>query len=226
MRTAGRVGLSVLLLLATAPPDEAQSRNPSVQERGKQQPSVVPTRQLITPAGVHTAFDEKVYAVAFGRSSEEVWALLGRNWVRHGSNGRLLRLDWRKNRITFERDVNGSVGLQGLVFDPVSRHLLATAAVEDGAGSASAEVGVPAVRESAFVLNASTAQRLSGSLAVARKKNRLGYRPVVVPLTFGNALDVLDTESDELKRSIPSGIAPFAAVFTEDGTVAYASNWG
>ena len=38
-------------------------------------PGVITTRQAITPAGVQTVFDGRVYGVVFGASADQIWAL-------------------------------------------------------------------------------------------------------------------------------------------------------
>ena len=62
----------------------AASRDPK-PVRAVMDPGVVVTRQNITPAGVQSVFEGRVYGVTFGASSEEVWALtvkdlIGLNW--------------------------------------------------------------------------------------------------------------------------------------------------
>src|SRR5262247_4073422 len=53
-------------------------------------PGVVTTRQTITPAGVPTIFDGRVYGVVFGASSSTVFALTGR---RRNSPSQVFQLD-------------------------------------------------------------------------------------------------------------------------------------
>jgi hypothetical protein len=51
-------------------------------------PGVVTTRQAITPAGVPTVFDGRVYGIAFGKTSSEMWV---------ANASRLYRLDVKGN---------------------------------------------------------------------------------------------------------------------------------
>src|SRR5215813_12404601 len=71
-------------------------------------PGVVTTRQAITPAGVPTVFKGRVYGVAFGANSSELWVL---------NATRVYRLDWNQNRVLDNVPLNGSPGLQGIRFD-------------------------------------------------------------------------------------------------------------
>ena len=48
-------------------------------------PGIITTRQAITPAGVPMVFEGRVYGVAFGKTSADLWVL---------SASRLYRLDW------------------------------------------------------------------------------------------------------------------------------------
>ena len=53
-------------------------------------PGVVTTRQQITPAGVPSIFQGRVYGVGFGRTDGELWVL-------HATH--LWKLDWRENKV-------------------------------------------------------------------------------------------------------------------------------
>jgi len=43
------------------------------QTRAVTDPGVITTRQTITPAGVPTVFDGRVYGVAFGEDASNIW---------------------------------------------------------------------------------------------------------------------------------------------------------
>jgi hypothetical protein len=53
-------------------------------------PGVVTTRQAITPAGVPTVFQGRVYGVAFGKSSDDLWV---------ANASEIYRVDVKANRI-------------------------------------------------------------------------------------------------------------------------------
>ena len=83
--------------------------------RGVTDPGVVTTRQAITPAGVQSVFDGRVYGVAFGASASELWVLTGRS---RAGKAQLYRLDWLKNAVGGRWELEGAPALQGLAFDP------------------------------------------------------------------------------------------------------------
>src|SRR6202034_1202870 len=74
-------------------------------------PGVVTTRQAITPAGVPTVFDGRVYGVAFGKTSSEVWV---------ANASRLYKLDVKANRVAEMIPTEGTPGMQGIAFDPAT----------------------------------------------------------------------------------------------------------
>ncbi len=163
-------------------------------------PGVVTTRQTITPAGTPTIFQGRVYGVAFGASSNEVWVL--------GAT-QLYRLDWRANRVLSNITHKSSPGLQGLVF----RGAPWVAAASRRAGLYTVEQG--ALARVAGELGSVNA----GALAVSEKT-------AVVPLIAANKLAVIDLESKTVRGFVETGIAPFGAVLNRAGTVAWVSNWG
>ena len=83
--------------------------------RGVTDPGVVTTRQAITPAGVQSVFDGRVYGIAFGSSASELWVLTGRT---RAGKAQLYRLDWLKNAVGGRWELEGAPALQGLAFDP------------------------------------------------------------------------------------------------------------
>src|SRR5882672_1386846 len=84
--------------------------------RGVTDPGVITTRQTITPAGVQTVFDGRVYGLTFGATGDELWVLAG---ARGGPN--VYRLDWRENVVRDRWPLQGTAALQGLVLDPATR---------------------------------------------------------------------------------------------------------
>ncbi len=175
-------------------------------------PGVVTTRQTITPAGVPTIFQGRVYGVAFGASSNELWV---------ANATRLYRLDWQANRVLDSLPLEGTPGLQSLQYDAVNGRVLA---------------GVTAKNRRTLLVSAKDG-RMSpvtealgaypiGALAVAAKPNGEGRRVAVVPLTRDNQLAVIDLEANQIIGKAATGIAPFGAVVNGQGTAAYVSNWG
>src|SRR3954471_3493781 len=101
----------VLLLFAgclIAPAQPSDSYEPGKHSavnapvRAVTDPGVVTTRQTITPAGVPTVFNGRVYGVAFGASASELWVLNATN---------VFRLDWKNNKILDRIELGGSPGL-------------------------------------------------------------------------------------------------------------------
>ena len=68
-------------------------------------PGVITTRQTITPAGVPTIFQGRVYGVAFGQNSSEMWVL---------NTNHVYRLDWRQNKVLGRVVHGGAPGLPGI----------------------------------------------------------------------------------------------------------------
>ncbi len=196
-----------ILLAASLPAQELPQPRRAVSD-----PGVITTRQAITPAGLQSVFEGRVYGVAFGAGPAELWVLGARH---------LSRLDWRRNQVLERLAVDGASGLQGLRRDPQSGRILAAFAPKDaarlwmtgGGGSpASWDLG---------------AKHLTGAPAAARKANGQGQRIAVVPLTHANELAVLDlNDPGKLLRRVHTGIAPFAAAIRADGAQAWVSNWG
>ena len=89
------------------------------QERIVKDPGVITTRQAITPAGLQSVFNGRVYGVAFGKTSHEVWVL-------HAHE--VTFLDWRANKALAHVTFEGSAGLGGIRYDPSADRALVTIA--------------------------------------------------------------------------------------------------
>jgi hypothetical protein len=85
------------------------------QTRAVTDPGVITTRQTITPAGVPTVFDGRVYGVAFGEDASNIWV---------ATEKKLFQLDWRQNRLLEAITLNGLPGLQDIGFDSVAKRPL------------------------------------------------------------------------------------------------------
>ncbi len=186
-------------------------------------PGVITTRQGITPAGVQSVFDGKVFGLTFGATDDEVWVL-----TRANSGGAdLFRLDWMQNRVRQQVKLAGAPALQGLVFDPARLSPLVAIAVPPKVVNNREGGAVQLWRSegSAFVpLAADLGRHLGGAPALAR--NGSGGR-AVVPLVFDNALAVVDAETGKVSGVVKTGgVAPFGAVVSRDGRTAWVSNWG
>lgn len=205
-----RFHLTILLTLFLGP---LAGQTPDRPLRSVTDPGVVTTRQTITPAGVPAVFDGRVYGVAFGASSDDLWVLNQRG---------LYRFDWRRNRVLDRlQPAPRRAGLQGVALDPAANRALYTGTSNDR------DVWLAAADSGKRVeLRAKIGRHLSGAPAIAPKPNPKGERLAVIPLVYDNQLAVIDLNSASGHTTVPTGIAPFAAVIDGAGTTAWVSNWG
>ena len=186
-------------------------------------PGVITTRQTITPAGLQTVFDGRVYGIAFGSSAEQIWVLAG---TREG-NPSLYQSDWHSNRVLDRWPMPGSAALQGLVLDPTTDSPLVGVTIPAKAAGNRPGGAVQLLRrdgKSFSPLAADLGRYLAGAPALARAAARA---TAVVPLVFDDALAVIDAETGKVRgRVATNGIAPFAAAISRDGHTAWVSNWG
>jgi YVTN family beta-propeller protein len=186
------------------------AQQPGQPVRAVTDPGVVTTRQTISPAGVPAVFSGKVQGVAFGESDADVWVL---------NNNLLMRFNWKANRVEEKHEIIGRPGMQGLAYHR-QRRAAFVAQAERVRGEAwpvrlISAGGGQAQREVAGKLGT----HQNGAPAVAGDT-------AVVPLTFDNALAIIDLRTGAAKRSEKTGIAPFAAVLSRDGGTAWVSHWG
>jgi DNA-binding beta-propeller fold protein YncE len=173
------------------------------QDRKVSDPGVITTRQAITPAGVQSVFNGRVYGVAFGKTPNELWVL---------HKGEITFLDWRANKVLAHIPFEGSAGLAGIRYDASTDRALV-----DISNHGEAELW--SVRRD----GAHTSWKL-GSSANAGALATTG-RIAVVPLIHGNTLAIADLSKGTV-RAVKTEIAPFGAALNHDETVAYVTNWG
>lgn len=175
--------------------------------RAVSDPGVVTTRQTITPAGVPTVFQGRVYGVAFGPDASELWVL---------NANHVYRLDWRQNKVLGRVVHGGAPGLQSLAFADGAAYF----GMKQGGGAGQVRLAKLSPGDlSPNVLTGALGEHLAGALAIGNGK-------ALVPLIFNNSLAVVDLATRETPGKVDTGIAPFAAVMNRAGTVAYVSNWG
>jgi YVTN family beta-propeller protein len=197
------------------------AQEPARPVRAVTDPGVITTRQAITPAGVQTIFDGRVFGLTFGATGDELWVLTRAN--RGGAD--LFRLDWMQNRVQSRWELPGAPALQGLALDPVRKTPLVGVtippkAVNNRAGGAVQLLWYDGARFTA--LAADLGRHLGGAPAVAGNSRR-----AVVPLVFENAVAVVDAETGRVAGTIKTGgVAPFGAVISRDGRTGWISNWG
>ncbi len=204
-------------------------------------PGIIPTRQAITPAGIQMVFPGKVYGVAFGASSDSVYALAA------GTSGSLVyQLDWRANRAT--QIVRSSVtpGMQAIAFDPgrgapvisgvatVRSAQTASAAAQPQQRPAASQSNPPAarpasrpvvqlvsIREGTATVEApEVGATVAGGIALIDHGAR-----ALVALTFTDELAIVDRATGASTK-IKTGIAPFSVIANAAATEAFVSNWG
>ena len=182
------------------------------QTRAVTDPGTITTRQAITPAGVPTVFDGRVYGVAFGEDASTIWV---------ANAEKLFQLDWRQNRSLEAIMLNGLPGLQGIQFDSVAKRPLLA-----GLRRASTGPAHVALMDRGAVVAGDLGTYQAGAIAIAREPDSRGRRLAVVPLTANNQLAVIDLTKRELAGKAATGIAPFGAVVSHDGAIAFVTNWG
>lgn len=218
-QTAVIVGIGLGLFAAVLQSQE--SRQPV---RGVSDPGVITTGQAITPAGVQSVFDGRVYGITFGATDADVWVLTGRN---RASQPEVYHLDWLENRTRARWAVAGTAALQGIVFDPVRKSPLVGITVPAKAAGNRPGGAVQLLRvdgDALVPLAADLGLHLGGAPALARGGPR---GRAIVPLVFDNALAILDADTGNVTGTVKTGgVAPFAAVVAADGRSAWVSNWG
>jgi DNA-binding beta-propeller fold protein YncE len=173
-------------------------------------PGVVTTRQAITPAGVPTVFQGRVYGVAFGKTSSDLWV---------ANATQLYRLDVKGNRIAEIIPTEGQPGMQGITFDPTTNRPLIVVNARRQIGLYTQTPSRQGGGNKLIPIVEGLGQNVAGSVAIA------GHIAVVA-LTPKNQIAVIDTATGKLLGMARTGIAPFAAVISKDAKIAYVSNWG
>lgn len=205
----------LLLILLTA---ALSAQTPQQPLRAVTDPGVVTTRQAIAPAGVPSVFMGRVYGVAWGSSADELWVL-------HADS--VYRLDWRNNKTLARIPHGGSPGAQSILADPATgKPFIANSARGTGARNPAQarllSVEANAVQPVATGLGAFQ----PGAFSIAAKPNPQGRRVLVLPLVYENKIAVIDLAKGEVLSHIATQTAPFQALVSADGTVAYVSNLG
>jgi YVTN family beta-propeller protein len=201
-------------------PDEVQDSEAPV--RSVVDPGVITTRQSITPAGVQAVFESRTYGVAFGDSSDIVYA------VATSRKGALIyKLDWRANKVLQLSHAAAYPGMQAISFDSSNGSVLMSGEVSGTEnGKRISSIGLISPEgNSAKVVVGHLGKNAVGGVAVAASHNAAGYY-AVVPLTFDDEAAIVDLTSGALKTKVKTGVAPFGAAINQAATAAYVSNWG
>lgn len=206
-----------LCLLGTAPlqaqsaPKPTPAADSATPVSAVLDPGVITTRQAITPAGIQMVFPGRAFGVAFGSSSDIVYALVGAS-----KGGLVYKLDWQRNRPAGVVRSPVAPGMQAIVFDPVN-----SAPVIAGVNAATKRVQLVGFETGAArVESADIGRNAVAGAALIENPSR-----ALVALTFDDALAIVDRATGAVAK-IRTGIAPFGVIVNADRTVAYVSNWG
>lgn len=203
-----------LLLIAAVASCTAQTRERPI--RSVTDPGIITTRQSITPAGVQSIFQGRVYGVAWAGTSGELWVL-------HASE--VYRLDWKNNRVIARVSHGGSPGNQSIATDPTTGDAIFGESIR-GQQGAPPTAGIWAVvSDKLKPLARGLGRQLPGAFSIAPEAPK-GRKYAAVPLVWDNKLVIVDMGSGEVLRQIDTGIAPFAAAIDRKGAVAWVSNLG
>jgi DNA-binding beta-propeller fold protein YncE len=197
--------------------------------RGVTDPGVITTRQAITPAGIQSVFDGRVFGITFGQRGDDLWVLTGRTKT---GKPQLYRLDWRANAVKVREEFSGIPALQGIARHPSDEMpLVAVVAPAARVGNrpggavqlwAAADAATSGGGRRHAVLSADLGRHLAGALSVSATGQR-----AVLPLVFENAVSIIDTKDGrELGRVKTGGVAPIGSAISADGRVAWVSHWG
>ena len=203
---------SISLLLAIAAGCGAQTLEQPT--RAVTDPGIVTTRQAITPAGVPSVFQGRVFGVVWAKDGGDLWVL-------HASQ--VYRLDWKQNRVVARMPHGGTPGNQSIAADPVTGDILLGRSAREGQVAASAGLAL-AHENDLRPFAKGLGQFQPGALSVSGESG--GRRYIAVPLVWENKVALLDAVSGEVVKQVPTGIAPFAAVIDRKGTTVWVSNLG
>jgi YVTN family beta-propeller protein len=184
-------------------------------------PGVIPTRQSITPAGLQSVFESRVFGVAFNQSSDSIYAaVLGQKGTH------VYQLDLKTNQVLSLSEADSSSGMQGLAYDATGHTALLSGLVGNGKHEESSGQLIAISGKDSAVIAEGLGTHQIGGIAVGRAANSSGHRLAVVALTFDNEAALIDLDTKEAITRVKTGIAPFAAAINADSSVAWISNWG
>jgi YVTN family beta-propeller protein len=170
----------------------------------------ITTRQTISPAGVQSVFESRVYGTTFGSSWKELYV---------ATAGVLYKLDWESNKV-LEKLKTNTPGLQGLTYDPSTRSALMTVIRPDK----NVEL-IPKWSGGAQPTPISLGQNEIAEIGIS-PANAPGTHYGVVALTFNNQAAILDLSTGKVLAKVKTGIAPFGVIVDARNTTAYVSDWG
>jgi YVTN family beta-propeller protein len=184
-------------------------------------PGVIPSRQGISPAGLQSVFESRVYGVAFGESGQSIYAaVLGQK----GTN--VYQIDLKTNQMVTVLKTPVVSGMQGLAYDPVTRAPLLTGLPGNGKHGDSAGQLISLDEKNSAVLADGMGEHQIGALSIGHNANQQGKRLAVIALTFNDEAAIVDLDAKKILYRVRTGIAPFGSAVNENSSVAWVSNWG
>jgi YVTN family beta-propeller protein len=183
-------------------------------------PGIIPSRQMISPAGLQSVFESRVLGVAFGEHGDSIYA------ATTGQKGSFVyQISLKTNHMVAVLSADATPGMQGLVYDPAQHEPLMSGLAANGKGDGGSGQLVALSQASSVIANGLGTQQIGG-LGVGLSKNSAGHRLAVIALTFDDEAAVIDLETNEVYSKIKTGIAPFGVAVSANSSVAWVSNWG
>jgi YVTN family beta-propeller protein len=199
---------------------DAKPLKAAVPENSVVDPGVIPSRQAISPAGLESVFDSRVFGVAFGEHGDSIYA------ATLGQKGSYVyQIDLKTNHMITVLGSAITPGMQGLAYDPVRHAPLLSGLAENGKGKGGSGQLI-AIGPASSVLADGLGSQQIGGLGVGLTRNSAGHRVAVVALTFDDEAAVVDLDSQQINARIKTGVAPFGVAVSADSSVAWVSNWG
>jgi YVTN family beta-propeller protein len=184
-------------------------------------PGVIPSRQQITPAGLQSIFESRVYGVSFGADGTSIYAAV------LGQKGTLVyQIDLKSNRMMTVLTTEASAGMQGLTYDSTSHTPFLSGLVGNGKQQQSSGQLVALSEKDSTVIATGLGTHQIGGVSVGSSSNSSRRRLAVVALTFNDEAAIIDIDTKEVRARVKTGIAPFGAIVSRDSSVAWVSNWG
>jgi len=183
-------------------------------------PGIIPSRQLISPAGLQSIFESRVFGVAFGEHGDSIYAATAGQKGSH-----VYQINLKTNHMMAVLSTDAAPGMQGLAYDPARHQPLMSGLVGNGKSDSGPGQLVGLSQASSAIADGLGSQQIGG-LGVGLSKNSAGRRLAVVALTFDDEAAVVDLDTKEVAFKIKTGVAPFGVVVSADSSVAWVSNWG
>jgi YVTN family beta-propeller protein len=183
-------------------------------------PGIIPSRQLISPAGLQSVFESRVFGVAFGDHGDSIYAAaVGQK------ESYVYQISLKTNQMMAVMSTPAVSGMQGLTYDPVSDTPLLSGLAGNGKGEGGAGELIAPGKPGTVIAGGMGSQQIGG-IGLGLSKNSGGRRLAVIALTFDDEAAVIDLDTKDVYGKIRTGVAPFGVAVSADSSTAYVSNWG